>query len=464
MSLHRSNLHNRMQTVITTCILVLSFATLAQAVEYTTRTKGNSKVRLYEQRMMPETSGTSGGPGHVIAKYSDLVQKAIAYKQANSGDVVEIRFATYRMSLDVYVGFNPGAPSTYLNVSNTDFACADSEKLLYSFCKAAQAGVIVKLIIHKEGETGVSLSAITGYLDTNGGANLSYKIVGWGEGSDDQMHNKFLLINKTRSGSNNYSSSVYTTSANVDEWRVYGPKSSKNWQQTGVLVFQNTGLYNAYKKYFDEALWPHAETECANAFRNTMATLHAAPGGLNYPEDADGISAYFYPVTPANFWSTAYNPTAKILDIINHTSGVSAPYVKMSQGFFRFTFSEWDEFGENFMYDINTMASVHAINLANIAVSAVRCVVMDYDNDAAAFSPIAANRLALGKMTHSKNMMFAFNLGGSAHYYSYGGSTNAKYNDFALKANNILMIHEVGSANKEVYQDFYDIFDYAFNL
>jgi hypothetical protein len=110
------------------------------------------------------------------------------------------------------------------------------------------------------------------------------------------------------------------------------------------------------------------------------------------------------------------------------------------------------------------MASVHAINLANTAVSAVRCVVMDYDNDAAAFSPIAANRLALGKMTHSKNMMFAFNLGGSAHYYSYGGSTNAKYNDFALKANNILMIHEVGSANKEIYQDFYDIFDYAFNL
>lgn len=231
------------------CLLGLAFiAQTAHAVEYATRTKGNTKVRVYEQRLMPETSGgTSGGPGHVIAKYSDLVQKAIAYKAAHPGETVEIRFTTYRMSFDIYMGFNPSA-STYLRVSDSDFAGSDSEKLIWSFCKAAQAGVIVKLIIHKAGESGIPLSSITDYLDTSGGPNLSYKIVGWGNSSNEQMHNKFLLVNKTRSGSNDYHSIVYTTSANVDEWQAYGPIGSKNWQQTGVLLYQNSGVYNAYKK------------------------------------------------------------------------------------------------------------------------------------------------------------------------------------------------------------------------
>ena len=74
------------------------------------------------------------------------------------------------MSYDLYMGFNPASTSTYLGVSDSDFAGADSEKLLWSFCKAAQAGVIVKLIIHKNGESSIPLSTITNYLDTNGGA------------------------------------------------------------------------------------------------------------------------------------------------------------------------------------------------------------------------------------------------------------------------------------------------------
>ena len=447
------------------CFLALSFtAQTAQAVEYSTRTKGNTKVRVYEQRLMPETSGaTSGGPGHVIAKYSDLIQKAIAYKTAHPSETVEIRFTTYRMSYDIYMGFNPASTSTYLGVSDSDFAGADSEKLLWSFCKAAQAGVIVKLIIHKNGESSIPLSTITNYLDTNGGANLSYKIVGWGSGSNDQMHNKFLLVNKSRSGSTDYHSLVYTTSANVDEWQAYGPISGKNWQQTGVLLYQNSGVYNAYKKYFDDALWPHAEDTSAAAFRSTMASLHAAPGGLNYAEDANGVSAYFYPVSAANLWSPSHNPVAKVFDVINNASGVTAPFVKMNQAYLRFHNASWTEFGEIFMDEIDTMATRHSIDLSNTSVANVRFVVMDDDAGSGDYSPIASNRLSLAQPTHSKNFSFALTRSGTPHYYSIGGSKNAKYNDFVLKANNMIMIHEVGSTNKEVYQDFYDVFDYAFD-
>lgn len=452
---------------VTTCLLALPFIIFtltAHAVEYSTRTKGNTQVRVYEQRLMPETSGgTTGGPGHVIAKYSDLVQKAIAYKAAHPSETVEIRFTTYRMSFDIYMGFNPASSSTYLDVADSDFAGADSEKLIWSFCKAAQAGVIVKLIIHKAGEATIPLSTITDYLDANGGSNLSYKIVGWGDASNDQMHNKFLLVNKTRSGSTDYHSIVYTTSANIDEWQAYGPISSKNWQQTGVLLYQNSGVYNAHKKYFDDALWPHAEDTSAAAFRSTMASLHSAPGGLNYAQDADGISAYFYPVSAGNLWSPTYNPVAKVLDIINNASGVTAPFVKMNQAYLRFHHASWTEFGEIFMDEINTMAFRHSIDLSDSGVANVRYVAMDDDDDGNDFSPIASNRLSLDQPTHSKNFTFALTLNGTPHYYSIGGSTNAKYNDFVYKANNMIMIHEVGSADKEVYQDFYDVFDYIFN-
>jgi hypothetical protein len=436
----------------------------AYADVYPVRNKGATKVQVIEQRHMPETlNGALGGPGHVVAKFSDLIQKAIAYKTAHPSETVEIRSATFRMAMNVYVGFNPANPSTYLDVSNTDFAGADSEKLLWSYCKAAQAGVKVQMIIHDKSESNVSLAAITNYLDANGGPNLSYRIVGWGEGSDEQMHNKFLLINKTRTGTTEQHSVVYTATANFDEWRAYGPVSSHNWHQSGVVLNQNSALYGAYQKYFDSALWPHAQNSNPNAFRTAMQNLHSAPGGLNYAEDADGISAYFYPYFASNVWTTSGNPVAKIMNIINTGANVTAPYVKMNQAYLRFSNGNWSEFGTHFMTDIREMALQHGLNLASPSTSNVKFVVMDADNGSSDFSPLASSNVHLNKKTHAKNFQFALTIGGTPHYYSLSGSTNAKHNDFMLKANNMIVIHEVGAAAKEVYLDFGDMFTYMFS-
>ncbi len=133
MSPHRRTFPRRLRFAATCFSALFALHAVSEAIEYPTRTKGNTSVRIYEQRLMNETdAGGAGGPGHVIAKYSDLIQKAIAYKTAHSGETVEIRFTTYRMSREVYIGFNPAASSTYLDVSNTDFAGADSEKLIWS--------------------------------------------------------------------------------------------------------------------------------------------------------------------------------------------------------------------------------------------------------------------------------------------------------------------------------------------
>ncbi len=444
-------------------VLAHTAAIPAAATIYPTRAKGGTNVRVYEQKPWTTTPTASADYGEVLAKYSDLLQKAIAYKTAHPGEAVEVRFTTYRMAYDLYVGFNPAATSTYNVVADSDFAGADSEKLIWSFCKAAQAGVSVKMIIHKTADS--SLATLTSYLNTNGGPNLSYKIVNWGDASDDQMHNKFLLVSQTRSGTNEYHSVVYTTSANVDDWSGYGPASAKNWQQTGVLLYQNEGVYNAYKKYFDDALWPHATDTSAAAFRATVTALHYAPGGLNYPEDADGVSAYFYPA-PApvanedTFWNPAYNPHVLVMGLINTDPHVTDPYVKLNQAYVRFDGST--EFGDRFMDDIRTMATVHSINLASSAVANVRFVLHDSDHVAADLSPIHSSRIAYPRKSHSKNIAYALTYSGTPHYYTTGGSTNAKDNDFTLKANNIIVIHEVGADAKEVYQDFKDIFDNIF--
>lgn len=450
-------------TVLGLALLVGISAVSAEV--YPTRTKGGTKVRIYEQKpWVGSPSSSTTDPGEVIAKYSDLLPKAIAYKAAHPGESVEVRFATYKMGFDLYVGFNPAA-SSYRKVADSDFAGNDSEKLIWSFCKAAQAGVSVKMIIHKHGDT--SLATITDYLDDNGGSNLSYKIVGWGDASDDQMHNKFLLVNKTRSGTTNYHSVVYTTSANVDDWSGYGPVSAKNWQQTGVLLYQNSGVYHAYKKYFDDALWPHATDTSAAAFRDTMTDLHYSTGGLNYAEDADGISAYFYPVPEPvgnedTFWHPLYNPHALVMELINTTPGVTAPYVKLNQGYLRFDDAGSDEFGDRFLADILTMADVHEIDLADSNVANVRFVMYDSNHTSGRLSPIAGNRIAYSRKTHSKNITYALTYDGTPHYYSTGGSTNAKINGFTKKANNVIVIHEATSADKEVYQDLKDVFENIF--
>lgn len=432
----------------------------AHAVIYPVRTKGTAKVQVIEQRHMAESGSTVGGPGHVVAKFSDLIQNAIAYKTAHPTETVEIRSATYKMALDAYVGFNPGNASTYLNVSDSDFAGSDSEKLIYSYCKAAQAGVKVQMNIHLASDA--SIAQVKAYLDANGGPNLSYRFVGWGTGSDEQMHNKFMLINKIRSGTSDQSSVVYTATANFDEWRAYGPVSGNNWHQAGVIVSQNDGLYGAYKKYFDSALWPHAQDTSPTAFRATMQSLHTASGGLNHAEDSSGISAYFYPYYGTNVWSTTANPMAKIMQTINTGANVTAPYVKMDQAYLRFHNNAWSELGAALMTDIHEMALQHGLDLSSSSTSNVKFVVMDDDDDGDDYSPLPGAKVHRNKKTHGKTSQFAYTQGGTPHYYSLTGSTNAKYNDFMLKANNMIVIHESGTGNNPVYGDFGDMFSYMF--
>ncbi len=450
-----------LRRIVSIGLATILLSNAAHAVVYAVHTKGTTKIQVVEQRHMPESSSSAGGPGHVVAKFSDLIQNAIAYKTAHPTEAVEIRSATYKMALDTYVGFNPSSTSTYLNVSNSDFAGSDSEKLIYSYCKAAQAGVKVQMIIHLASDA--SIADVKAYLDANGGPNLSYRFVGWGTGSDEQMHNKFMLVNKIRSGTSDLSSVVYTATANFDEWRAYGPVSGNNWHQAGVLVSQNSGLYGAYKKYFDSALWPHAQNTSPTAFRATMQSLHTAPGGLNYPEDSSGISAYFYPYDGSDVWSTTANPMAKIMHTINTDANLTGPYVKMDQAYLRFHNAAWSELGAALMTDIKEMALQHGLNLSSSSTSNVKFVVMDDDDDGNDYSPLASANVHRNKKTHGKTSQFAYTQGGTPHYYSLTGSTNAKYNDFMLKANNMIVVHESGTGNNPVYEDFGDMFSYMFS-
>src|SRR5690606_10753761 len=200
----------------------------------------------------------------------------------------------------------------------------------------------------------------------------------------------------------------YTTSANVDEWQAWGPKSSKNWQQSGVLLYQNSGVYNAYKRYFDDAMWPHVEDSTSDGFRATMDTLHHSGSGLNYPEDADGISAYFYPVHPDDVWDSTLNPIIGLFDRINHDATVTEPFVKMNVYELLFHNAGYTQFGARYMQELADMATVHGIDLSDASTTNARLVVNTDDDDGNDYQPIASNRLSLGQPTHCKNYLFSF--------------------------------------------------------
>src|SRR5690606_30657503 len=147
----------------------------------------------------------------------------------------------------------------------------------------------------------------------------------------------------------------------------WGPYS-KNWAQTGVLTYQNSGVYDAFVKYFDDGMWPHVEDASSDDFRDTMDDLHNTGGGINYPEDADGISAYFYPMHPDDFWDTSVNPVAMLVDKINNDGSVTDPFVKMNMSDILFHNASYTQFGEYYWDDLNEMASVHSIDLSDTSV------------------------------------------------------------------------------------------------
>lgn len=386
----------------------------------------------------------------VTFKYSDLINRAIAYKEKNPEVEVQILFAIYKIEKDLYIGFNPKHDS-YGKVRGYDHGEENSEKLILSLIKAAKFKIVTRLIYHNPADDRGINNYFSIYMDDLCFESESeyvrdyfaYKKVYWVEGTTyGQQHNKYLLINYHSGDVTDYSNSIYISTANVDPHDDYGRPTGREWVQSGILISGNSGLYRAYEHYFDK-IWDNNTSR--SAFWNSVryeGEYNHHDRSLNYSDDV--FSAYFFPI-PTTFcessWDTIYNPVAKVVNEIGDDGYERELTINMYH-------LKTDTFGLRLYNELKTIGN---INIKS-------AIHLDSRNGARdLFSKLG--ELYWAAPTHTKNYTVCVNTHDSRIYYSITGSTNAKWDAYCSKSNNQLVIKETD--NPYIHDAFVDIFNSA---
>lgn len=429
-----------------------------KALEYHRVGDSSTRVKVYRY------ARGHGDQHRVIFKYADLLNRAVQYKIDNPGSVVEVRFALYKISSDLFVGFDPERPDGYGLVNGRDIKTKvpgspdakpvldgeGSEKLVYSILKAKKAGVDLKFVYHNPDDLG----ALQQYFGSTA-ASFSRQ-VNWGPEGVNQMHNKFLTV-MTKSPTGRKSYAVYVATSNAD---AFGTdfKPLFDVAQTGVLVRGNAGLHDAYANYF-RYLWDDAYDVLK--FRKDVQAAHLRDE-LNYA-DAN-VQAYFFPIPKKNVepgddytvaWVPKYNPIASLM--LKMESATGPRHVKMSM-YYCGAPTSYDWFSYRVLIGLDTVERVGggshirtAINEGNTESELGSCDV---------FTLPDGHVLGRGARTHEKNTLFAF--GRAQEFYSVTGSANLHRHEYTHKANNLLVLLE-RTAEHPIYNElkdqFYDVFN-----
>lgn len=411
----------------------------------------NYRVKVYSQPYTHDKKKLTDA--HVTFKYGDLINRAIRAKESlpeDNEEPVEIYFAIYKLARDVYIGINPNDKSSYGTVAGKDYGKDSTEKLVYSIIKAAKAGVKVYLLLQKGESSQKDTDAITNYLNDEDNwdgeylskrVNLSIILLKWGDDSDDQMHNKFMLLSHVKGDSGKvYKNCVYTSTANVDTWGDYNP--DKKYYQSGVTVYDHGPLYQHYKNYFN-IIRIHANKD-QEGFAKEVIRRHRE-GSLNYVNQDDPyISAYFYPVSPDLADENGlYSPFKEMIHKLSNQPDKER-WIKIHMAFFR------EDFWEPLANGISNADGVEKIDLK----------IKTHDDKGVTFHGAKVKKYKTGCKTHVKNYQFALydNDNGDIQYYSITGSLNAKDNGFTKKANNLLVIKDSAEHPKAIYNIFKDMY------
>lgn len=404
-----------------------------------------------------------------IFKYGDLLNRAIAYKNAHPSTDVNIRFAMYKMSNLAYVGFNPDH-SSYGYVKGSDFGGDHSEKLMYSIVKAALNQVYIDFVYQANVSDDV-YTYITGFMEDPCVTDPSRKVkdylrirkVTWGTEAHQQMHAKFMTVSHYAGDGAAVLNTTYCTTGNVDNHGSSdGIPTGKDWVQSGVLINGHPELMQSYNEYFD-LIFNNYNSQAS--FKSSVRAQHAM-NSLNY-DDAH-FSSYFtpIPVSPqgnytyipetgdsssanGNAWDTTFNPVAKYVAQMAVLPGdryfKANVYHLKTDNFGKQLYNELYNIYhsaspglKHFRWVVKTNSYEHIFPLSN------------FNNIGIITEPAA---------THSKDYLFAFSA--VSRYYTITGSTNLKLDEYTSKANSSVVIKENTTAHP-VYNAFKDIYNYEY--
>ncbi len=403
-----------------------------------------------------------------IFKYGDLINRAIAYKNANPGVDVSIKFAMYKIGTGSYVGFDP-SHSSYGYVKGNDFGGDHSEKLIYSIVKAALNQVHIDFVYQFDA-SGDVYSYITGFLNDpcvtdatkTVGDYLRIRKVNWGTESHQQMHAKYMTVSHYAGDGSNILNTVYSTTGNVDDHGTDGIPTSKDWVQSGILINGHEELMDSYNEYFDLIFNNYSSH---SSFKSAVRSAHAS-NSLNY--DDEYFSSYFYPIplspqgnytyvaetgdsssSNGNAWDTTFNPIAKYVSRMASVSGDR--YFKANVYHLK-----TDNFGRKLYNELYNIYNSGVPGLKHF-----RFVIKEnsYEN---VFPLSNFNNIGIitePAATHAKDVLFAFS--GVTSYYSITGSTNLKLDAHCSKANASVVVKEYTTAHP-VYNAFKTIYEYQY--
>ena len=288
---------------------------------------GSSTVVKIYQRPMNQY------PDYVVFKYVDVMNQALRYKKAHPAEEVSVRFAMYSLSPDICFYFDESDPK-YGEITS-EIIPGKTENILESIVRLAKNGVKVDFVVQSN-----ITSKMEPYFAESCIADPSKKVsdfldfhrVMWGGESEQQMHAKFITADKALDDDGTVLSNVvYLASHNVDPLYDGFYKSTQERAQTGVLIYGNKGIFDAFNRY--QQLVGQNINDQKN-FQNQVRAAHEAKS-LNYSDQY--FHTHFTPVlsvmefdpfAPDNLspavekesaWDTENNVFAKYMEELVHS-------------------------------------------------------------------------------------------------------------------------------------------------
>ena len=283
-------------------------------------------VKIY-QRQMDEY------PCKPLFKYVDVMNQALRYKKTHMNEDVEIRFAMYTLSLATYFHTDDSDPD-YGEMTSESIP-GKTENILEALVRLAKHQVKVNFVaqtnITKDVEPLLGQPCITD-SSKKVGDYLSFTYVRWGGESEQQMHAKFITASKVLDDSGAvHSNVVYLASSNIDALYDNFFKSTQERAQTGVLIEDCRGMYDAFNRYQG---WIGQYFDNQKGFQEEVRAAHKAKS-LNYSDKY--FHTHFTPVlsvieddpfspdsySPAgpkeSAWDTENNMFAKYMEEMVHS-------------------------------------------------------------------------------------------------------------------------------------------------
>lgn len=266
-------------------------------------------------------------PCYPLFKYVDTMNQALRYKLAHPTEDVTVHFAMYHLALNTYYYFNENDPK-YGEITS-DYIPGTTENIMQAAVRLAKHQVTVKFLdqamIGKDFEPYMNEACIT---DSSKKVKdyLTYWYARWGGASEEQMHCKFITVNKVMDDNGKeFSDVVYLASSNIDPLYDNFFKSTQERAQSGMLIMGNKGLYDAFNKY-QQIICRNYDNQ--KGFWKEVKEAHAA-GTLNYRDKY--FNTHFTPVLsviePDPFAPDKYSPEVDKESAWDTENNVFAKYV-----------------------------------------------------------------------------------------------------------------------------------------